>query len=303
MPSPVPHGWCKFVYDHENRVFEIEDDFNMRPCGKLDGVVAKGSIGRVSFHPRKELAAFTTEGGMAVSDFCGNRLWEYEAPVAALLFSRSGDEIWIAENIDKEKLLVSVVDAESGMENSANTMEDSLYESSLSLCHAPQTVLLELAAGQDGCEIWELDDTNAAMSRRVVFPDYWHIMPAFHPDGKRLLTLENSELLFYSYTWPDAAIVAKQREFTEAEREGDETYPGYSIVYLKNGLAIVQSCTDRLYLFDPKKMERLEELVIEGVEPVQVFTRFGDVLAATTNRNVKNQAIALFAEDELIKLI
>ena len=323
MPYHVPPGWRKFVYDSESRVFEIVDDFELRACGKLEGIASQTGASGVSFHPQRELAAFVTEEGMAVSDFHGNYLWEYKAPVAAVLFSRSGDEVWIAENTDSKKLFISLVDTESGMENSANTMDDPLYNSFLALYHAPETVLLELSAGQDGCEIWELDDTDSATQYRVVFPSYSHIMPAFRPDGKRLLTLENDEQLFYSYSWPGMSLVARQRRHTEKGGADEEAAPGYSIVYLNNGLAVVQSESGRLYLLDPEKMERLEELVIAGFEPVpihevfpnlsddgngplfspiEIFGRLSDVLVAITNKRAKNKAIVLLSEDELVKL-
>ena len=141
-------------------------------------------------------------------------------------------------------------------------------------------------------------------------------MPTFRPDGERLLTLETNESLFYQYSWPDAKLVAKQRDFNETD--DDEAIPGYYIVYLKSGLVVVQSANSRLYLFDPAKMERLTELVIEGFAPVPIneafpglkdkalyspigsFERFGDILVATTGRHVKNQAMLLFSEDDLI---
>ena len=318
MPFDLLFGWRKFVYDSENRVFEIMEDLEMRHCGKLEGFASQKGIRGLSFHPKKELAAFVTEDGMTVSDFYGNRIWDYKAPVSALVFSRDGEELWIAENTNSNKLFISVVDAKSGMENSANTMEDTLYESSLRLCHAPETVLLELAAGQDGIEIRELDATGSAMRHRVVFPKYCHVMPVFHPDGKRCLTLENDEQLFYSYTWPDASLVAKQRDYIDIDREDEEVYPNYSMTYLRNGLAVVQSASMRLYLFDPEKMERLDELVIEGFEPVpikEVFTnlkddkslyspierleRFGDMLVAKTGRHAENQALILLSEEDL----
>ena len=316
MPYNVPSDWRRFIYDSENRVFEIMDGLDIRPCGELIGFAGQRRIGGVSFHPNKELAAFVTEDGMTVSDFHGHRLWDYKAPVTTLLFSRSGDELWIAEKFNSEKFLISVVDIESGMEISANTMEDPLYDSHLRLSHAPESVLLELAAGQDGCEIWELDDTDATMRYHEVFPNHCHIMPVFSPDGKRLLTMENDERLFYSYTWPGAEIITRQRDFTEAELEEEEAMPVYSMVLLKKGLAVVKSALNRLYLFDTDRMERREELVIEGFEPapanefspnlsdklpyipIERFERYCDVLIAVTSKDAKNHALAIINEAE-----
>ena len=74
-------------------------------------------------------------------------------------------------------------------------------------------------------------------------------------------------------------------------------------------------------LFGLEKMERLEELVIEGFEPVStkeffpnlnyeslyspivMFERFGDLLVAKTGKHIKNQALVLISEDELTKAI
>ena len=323
-PYRVPFGWRRFIYDTGNRVFEIMDNLELRPCGTLAGFARKDELSGAAFHPQKEMAAYLTENGMAVSDFNGTILWEYKTPAAALLFSRNGEELWIAEKIDKDTLRVSVCDAYRGMENSVVAMKDPFYDSSLILYHAPGTVLMGLAAGQDGCAIWALDDAEAVMKHRDVFPHKSFFIPAFHPDGGRLLDLENDEQLFYTYDWPAATLIARQRDFTEAKwnDEEGEALPGFSLVYLKNGQAVVQSASYRFYLFDPEKMARLEELVIDGFEPLptkEIFPRLeddeslcsqlvslermGDVLIARTGKEIKNQALLLFTEDELFRQI
>ena len=319
MPSSSHH----YVYDSENCIFEIMGDFDLRPCGKMVGLVGEKAYCGVSFHPYEDLVAFVTEKGMTVSDFYGNHLWDYEALVVALIFSRDGEEIWIAEKQNEETLFVAVVDAKSGMENSANTFEDPIYDSHPRFCHAPDTVLMELAAGQDGIEVWEFDDTDSALQYRKVFPGYGHLVPVFHPDSRRLLTLDNDDRFFYTYTWPDETLIAKQ-DSTKVNWDDTETINDYYFEYLKNGLAFVQSFNYRFYLFDPTKMERLEELVIEGFEPrqglykelypntkedgtlhspLQSFERTGNVLLARTCHLLKNQATVLIAEDDLIKQI
>jgi len=72
----APADWRKYIYDSENRVFEVMDSLELRHCGKIDGFAKDKGFGCISFHPYKELAAFTTVDGMAVSDFHGNHILE-----------------------------------------------------------------------------------------------------------------------------------------------------------------------------------------------------------------------------------
>jgi hypothetical protein len=322
IPSAVPTANA-YVLDDTDRVFEIAPDCSLKEAGFLRDRAKSKHQSSVSFHPRGTLAAYITETGMAVSDLHGNRMWEINTPVAGLLFSENGEALWIAQKPNAKRIRVSIVCARSGTENAVLEMPDPLYDSGVQLQNMPQGdgVLMELAAGQDGVAVFLLTGfgtPGGAILAKELFPKVSNILPAFSPYMTWLLTLENDEQLYYAYSWPGLSLVARQRDYTDEVRENDEeAYPGYSMIFLRNGLAITQSASYRFYLFDPMKMERLSEIVIAGFEPLPVrevfshtndeapysildsIARHGGFLAAKTAREAKSQALLIFREDDL----
>ena len=318
-----------YVLDENEHVFEIMPDCLLRNAGFLCGLKKNQHSSYVSFHPQNEVAAFLTESGMDVYDFQGNQIWGMNGQVIALLFSPDGEELWIVERINQKRLLVSVVEAYSGMENTIVEVEDSLYDSGIRLQNMPygNGVLMELSAGQDGVIVLSLTDDGTLGAKTKVkelFPGHSHILPEFNPNSDRLLTLENDKNLYYSYTWEDLSLVSKQLDYPDHMRIEDsdnDFYPGYQMIYLSNNLAITQSANYRFYLFDPVRMERIEEVVIAGFEPlptyevfpnlndetlystVTYFARHGGFLAAITGPGAKKQALIIFKEDDLLQQI
>jgi len=327
-------GNRKFIYNSEGMIFEIMDDFALRPCGKLDGFVDY----KVTFHPQKEIVAYATKEGMVVvSDFNGNCFWKYksigtpilkhDSPIYSICFSKDGSEVWIVDRLGFGDIFISAVDAETGIENSANTFEDPFSGLSygFTLSHSPTSVLIEFWAGDYGVEVWELNNTSSKMSHSVLFTGEYRIgqqchgLLTFHPNENRFMAQEQNENLFYCYSWPDKSLIAKQRELTEEEEEKEDSCSSIYFAYLKNGMAIIKSELGRLHLFDPEKMERIEEIIIEGFEPMPIneiyrglkeeelclptksFERLGNLMVVTTDSNYsKVKGIIIFLEDDVI---
>ncbi|WP_240421941.1 hypothetical protein [Paenibacillus periandrae] len=78
-------------------------------------------------------------------------------------------------------------------------------------------------------------------------------------------------------------LLKEQNQLEEdQDDEGSDMNPGYEMLYLKNGLAVTQNMNDRFFLFDPSQMERIEELVFAGYEPVPTNTVFQNLNEETS---------------------
>ena len=307
-----------YVLNENNHIFEIMPDYSLREAGALHLLTKKKQISYMAFHPSQEHTVFLTEEGMAAADFAENILWKHAGDIVALLYAPNGNSVWLCERADKTHLKITLHDANNGTLLSECLFEDTLYESSVSFQNLPQGegVLMQLAAGQDGVSVFLLTFEEGIQTREL-FPKCCNIMPTFSPDMTRLLTLENDEMLYYTYTWQELEPLAQQRDFTEEEWEDEEVSPGYEMLCLSNDLAITQSANYRYYLFDLVKMKRLEEVIIEGFEPlptrevfprldddtlystVVLFCRQGQFLVAKTDTRAKTQALMIFDETGL----
>jgi hypothetical protein len=320
-----------FLYDREHRIYRVDRDFELRHAGffskECEKIFHCAMNSAISFHPALSEVVFVMDvvdipytrggcGSVAKGDFEGNILWKQEGKFSTVLFSPDGAKIWAAENLDDEHLKLWVFDSRSGHVLASKAMNDELYQSGLHLSDMPCSdhVTLELGAGQDGVMIYELGHEGEEITIREMFPHTSCISPAWRPDGKLLLTLENDEYVYYQYSWPEPAVLARQAD-VDFEDDDDNIRPGYELVYLKDGRAVTQSATYRLFLFDPDKMERMAEIIIPGYEPVPTntvfprlkedtapyslityFSRVGDIFIARTGEEAKEQAVFLFNE-------
>jgi hypothetical protein len=320
--NPTPNT---FLYDQNHQVYRINWDFKLRHCGFFSKK-ANPEVGcSISFHPFVNEAVFvmnayisdTERGGnicgsLAKGDFDGNILWQREGKFSAVLFSRDGAKVWAAETLDDEHLSLSVFDTQSGDLLATTALDDDMLQSELSLSDIPGSddVTLELAAGQDGIKIYALSHEADKVAVREMFPHTSCITPAWHPEGQKLLTLENDEHVHYQYSYPKMEVLSQQKS---VDLEDENSIPGYEMVFLQGGLAVTQGATFRLFLFDPDKMERLYELVIKDFEPVPTnvvfprlqedtepyslianFSRVGEMFIAKTGAEATRQAVFVF---------
>ncbi len=88
---------------------------------------------------------------------------------------------------------------------------------------------------------------------------------------------------FASFSYSELELLKEQNQLEEdQDDEGSDMNPGYEMLYLKNGLAVTQNMNDRFFLFDPSQMERIEELVFAGYEPVPTNTVFQNLNEETS---------------------
>ncbi|MDR1821101.1 MAG: hypothetical protein LBQ91_01555 [Oscillospiraceae bacterium] len=315
-----------FLYTPKHQIYHLDMDFELRQCGFFSKEAKSGFGSKISFHPFLHEVAFVMNdvayvpytpkgcGSLAKGDFAGNILWKREGKFSTVLFSRDGAKIWAAENLDNEYLKLSVFDSQSGDILASKAFDDEMFQSDLRLSDIPWSddVTLKLGAGQDGIMVYALGNEAATITMCEMFPSTSCITPAWHPEGKKLLTLENDEHRYYQYSWPEPAVLARQED-VDFEDDDDNIRPGYGLVFLRDGLAVTQSATYRLFLFDPDKMERIAEIVIPGFEPmptnvvfprlkddtapyslITYFSRVGNIFIARTGKETKTQAVFLF---------
>jgi hypothetical protein len=178
-------------------------------------------------------------------------------------------------------------------------------------------VTLELGAGQDGVRLWELANRDGGIAAREMFPGGSCITPAWRHDGKRLLTLDIDGRTYLCFSYP-----ALERLPTQGQAgigDGEPPALGYEMLWLTDDTAVVQSGDYRFWLFDPVGMQRLQEVVVNGWEPVptceafprlqdeiapfsviESWGRVGDLLLATTLGGWRNPALLVFTESELV---
>ncbi|MHC6202466.1 hypothetical protein ACYULU_04640 [Breznakiellaceae bacterium SP9] len=321
--NPAPNT---FLYDRNHQIYRVDRDFELRQCGFFSKEANPELGSTISFHPFLNEAVFVMNadphtqgrgsicGSLAKGDFAGNILWKREGKFSAVLFSRDGAKIWAAENLDDEHLKLSVFDSQNGDILASKAFNDEMFQSDLSLSDIPcsDDVTLELAAGQDGITVYAFSYEADTIAIREMFPHTSCITPAWHPEGKKLLTLENDEYVYYQYSYPTLAVLTRQEDI-DFEDDDDNIRPAYEMVFLQGGLAVTQSAAYRLFLFDPDKMERIAEIVIAGFEPVPTnevfprlkedtapyslianFSRIGEIFIAKTGAEAKKQAVFLF---------
>jgi hypothetical protein len=277
-----------YLYDMEHRVYRLDESLTHHEAGSISNQ-AKLQFKTLSFHPFMERAAFIMEeGSVAVGDFAGQLLWSKVGSFECVLFSREGSLIWTAQKLDENRLRISVYLSEDGTLVHTHEMEDPLYDSALRMMDIPasDSVTLELAAGQDGVSVYELSIQENQLCIKEMFPNGCYISPAWHPDGTTLFTLENDMRLFACFSYPALELSMEQEQLEEdPEEEDSDMNPGYEMLYLNNGLAVTQNMNDRFFLFNPRQMERFDELIFEGYEPVPTNIVFPNLLDDTSKHS------------------
>lgn len=267
------------LYNKECHVYRLDTDLMPQEAGRIyNGQSVE--LDTLSFHPGLEQAAFIMEDGtLGAGDFTGKLLWSKPGAYICTLFSRDGGLIWSVAKLNEDRMQISVFRSEDGTVAYTLDMEDPFGDSVLRLMDIPgsDAVTLEFAAGQDGISVYELSIQQDGLCSREMFPQGCYISPAWHPDGKQLFTLENDMQLYASFTYPALELLQEQSPHDgeyEDEYEEEDHYPGYGMLYLQNGQAITQNTNERFFLFDPAKMERIDEWAFAGYEPVPASVVF-----------------------------
>ena len=309
-----------FLYDTDYNVYRLETNYELKSAGKLHSE-SQLSYNTLSFLPSDEKAAvLLKDSSLAVCNFDSDILWKNSGLFACLICSRGGNYIWAVEKLSKDRLCISLFDSISGILLNSYEIDDMLYDSSLRMSDIPDSdnVILELAAGQDGICVFECKYTDK-IELTELFPHNSYITPAWSPDKTGIITLENDSQTYAHFSYPEYKLLAEQ---SDSDPEDEDSMPGYNMIYLKNGLAIVQNMNYRHFLFDPVRLKRLDEVAFSGYEPVPAnqiyknlkddntlcsgivyFDRIGKLFIAKTNDKDNNPATILIDEDMFIKQI
>lgn len=312
---------ANYLYDLDYSVHQLNMDFELSKVGILPSE-AQAKYNTVSFHPSdKRVAVILKDKSIAICDFDGNILNRQTGVYENLIYSRDGEFIWAIEKPDKNHLRIFVFD-KTMLILEQYEMEDELYDSHPLFSDIPKShkIILELAAGQDGVSLYECEYKDSISIKEFIlskkFPKSSFITPAWSPNSLKMLALENDMQTYASFTYPEIEMIAQQTN----DFENEEQAPGYNIIYLKNGLAIVQNANYRYFLFDPINMKRLDEIVLRGYEPVPAsqiyknlkhdcslcsrivyFNRIGgNLLAARTDERHDEPVTILIDEDSII---
>ena len=306
-----------FFYDVNYNIYTLDAEYNLINAGKLN-TDAQLSYNTVSFHPSdKKAAVILKDGSLAVNDFNADILWRKTGSFVCLIYSKCGNYIWTAEKLGKTRLRISIFDSISGSLLTFHEMDDLLYDSSLRISDIPgsDNIILELAAGQDGICLFECKYTSR-IELTELFQHNSYITPAWSPDRTKMITLENDSQTYAHFSCPQYKLLAEQAKI---DFDDEESMPGYNMIYLKNGLAIIQNMNYRHFLFDPVKLERLGEIIFHGYEPVPAkqiykslkddntlcsrivyFDRIGTLLAAQTSSKDDDPVTVFIDEDIFI---
>jgi len=305
-----------FLYDMAGCVYHLDLDCELKNAGILHPETQL-EYNKISFYPSSQKAAvILKDNSIAVSDFDGNLLWKKPGLFESLMMSNDGIFIWAIEKLDKEHLRISIINSMSGSRLNSYEMDDELYDSTPRLSDIPHSdhVILELAAGQDGICLCECEFTNV-ISLKKIFPHHSYITPAWSPDRSKMFMLENDSQTYVHFSYPEYKLLSEQ---SSVDFDDEDLCPGYNMIYLKNGIVITQNANYRHFIFDPVKMERVDEIVFRDYEPVPTnqiyknlkddttlysrityFDRIGDLLVARTDDKDNDQTIFFINEDTI----
>ncbi len=214
-----------------------------------------------SVHPEKScFSVIKGKQWLGVYDFTGNKLKEISGTYECAAFSLEGN-LWLIERLGHEQLKLKIYDGELELLTTLD-IEDSLFDSHLFLTAVPKSndMILELAAGQDGSSIILLTFENNLVEVKDMFPESCLSCPAFNEDGTKFLTLEFYDGILYHYSYPQLELLGEFEYDMESEVCG-------TIIYLNSESAII-SYDYRYFLLDIDSMKIVEEIIVEGHEPV-----------------------------------
>ncbi len=305
-----------FLYDRNHSVYSLETGCDLKNAGKLSSQ-ALLNYNTVSFHPSdKKAAVILKDSSLAVHDLNADILWQKSGLFICLAYTKDGSYIWAVEKLSKDYMNISVFDSDNGCLLDSHKIKDTLYDSNPRISDIPDSdnIILELAAGQDGICLFECRYTDK-IELTELFPHNSYITPAWSPDGTKIITLENDAQIYAHFSCPQYKLLGEQEDI---DFDNEDLMPGYNMIYLKNGLVIVQNMNYRHFLFDPVKLKRIGEIAFCGYEPVPAnqiyknlkddntlcsrivyFDRIGNILTAQTS-DKDNEPVTVFIDEDML---
>ena len=305
-----------FLYDKNYSIYSLEPGCELKNAGRLS-FKAQLKHNTVSFHPSdKKAAVILQDSSLAVYDFNADVLWQKSGLFVCQAYTKNGNYIWTVEKLSRNYLRISIFDANNGSLLNSLEIKDTLYDSDPHISDIPDSdnIILELAAGQDGICLFECRYTDK-IELTELFPHNSYITPAWLPDGTKIITLENDAQVYAHFSCPQYELLGEQEDM---DFDDEDLMPGYNMIYLKNGLAIVQNMNYRHFLFDPVKLKRIDEIAFQGYEPVPTnqiyknlkdehtlcsrivyFDRTGSILTAQTS-DKDNEPVTIFIDEDML---
>lgn len=197
----------------------------------------------------------------------GAKLWVgdpadggFSAPLdgaAACRWSPSWHALWVANGTGDEIRVESRTP--DGQVARTVTVPDSFGDSTVRLRHHPHadTVVLWIAAGQDGQQSWLVHDDGTALTAAHLPAD--DCLPAsFGPAGDWLLAAGDHGIVKVS--WPDG-VELRTLSWADIDPEDD---PGDCLMALPDGFASWSTDNGRLHTIDLATMSAVDEITLAG---------------------------------------
>ncbi len=188
-------------------------------------------------------------------------LWKLNAPICEAKLDPESQLVWLVQRDSKEQVTVLVYDY-NGNQKASLTMEDKFCQSDFIITPLPQpmSIALDFAAGQDGSQAYFLQFADDKIRIINELEKDLSFVFAFNNDQKAIL-LNYYENTIFEVSYPDLEPL-RQFEFPD-----DMSYGNLSKITDDIWL-FSENNHFRHYLFDNRKMQIIDEIVVSGYEPM-----------------------------------
>ncbi len=188
-------------------------------------------------------------------------LWELNAPICEAKFDPKNQLVWLVQRDNDEQVTIFVYDYK-GNQKASLMMEDEFYQSGFIITPLPQpmSIALDFAAGQDGSQAYFLQFSDTKIQVIKKLEENLGFLFTFDNDQKAIL-LNYYENTIFEVSYPDLEPL-RQFEFPD-----DMSYGNLSKITDDIWL-FSENNHFRHYLFDNRKMQIIDEIVVSGYEPM-----------------------------------
>ena len=212
-------GKDKSLFRVTDSGFNVLNSFELGPVNRDNRVFAAENC---------PLMGIVSDGkSLTVYDLEGKALKSIGGSYIMAGFDSTGN-LWCIKRIDKENLSIELYDADFSLSASLD-IEDELYESSAELRYISGLgcMLLELAAGQDGCQAYLLKGGGKSLEIVYTFESDLTCI-TFNADHSRFLAIMHGEDGYGYYTYPGGEEISSM--FIE-ETVGEDADNGGGALY------------------------------------------------------------------------
>lgn len=232
---------------------------------KVETLNLASQIERISFLGiENHLALIDKNGSFSVQNLQGDVIFQDSSQNFVDVFSdQKADAFWLTARINSEEIEVQLRQTADFMLVDKIKVEDELVDSIIAISSTPieNLYFLFLAAGQDGLINFGLQKINNAIKCWEETTLSNASPPIFSPNGKRFLAIDNDELIFNQFSYPNL-----EKEFAY-NLELEDDCGGYSSCFLDNQIALISSQAGRIFAVNTELKKLLGEVLIENHEP------------------------------------